>query len=57
MAKDVVEICPQARELFDHASSILGYNLLEKCIQGPQSDLDRTVSTIRCIFDHLSLIS
>lgn len=41
---------PKAKELFDKASGILGYDLLEKCKSGPKDVLDSTVrekSTLR----------
>ena len=34
---------PKAKELFDTASGILGYDLLEKCKTGPKNVLDSTV--------------
>lgn len=33
---------PKARELFDIANHILGYDLLKMCLKGPQNVLDRT---------------
>lgn len=35
---------PKAKELFDKASGILGYDLLDKCQNGPKDALDSTVS-------------
>merc|ERR1719389_790541 len=35
MCKDVVETVPKAAELFEKASLILGYDLLDCCINGP----------------------
>ena len=34
---------PQAKELFAKASDILGYDLLDKCKNGPKNLLDSTV--------------
>jgi [acyl-carrier-protein] S-malonyltransferase len=34
---------PSARELFDRASSVLGYDLLKLCAEGPAEKLDTTV--------------
>ena len=34
MAKDVCAEVPAAKELFDRASSILGYDLLQVCVEG-----------------------
>lgn len=35
---------PKAKEMFDKASDILGYDLLDKCENGPKGVLDSTVS-------------
>lgn len=35
---------PKAKEMFDKASDILGYDLLDKCENGPKDVLDSTVS-------------
>lgn len=32
--QDVVATVPKARELFDQASQILGYDLLQVCVEG-----------------------
>ncbi|KAK9862105.1 hypothetical protein WJX84_002827 [Apatococcus fuscideae] len=42
MAKDVVAEVPKAKELFEHASDILGYDLLKVCTEGPKEQLDLT---------------
>ena len=34
MAANLVNEVPKAKELFDKASSILGYDLLSKCVNG-----------------------
>ena len=34
MAKDVVAEVPAAKDLFDRASDILGYDLLQVCVEG-----------------------
>ena len=41
---------PQAKALFDSASSILGYDLLDKCVNGPKEELDSTVIAQTAIF-------
>ena len=33
---------PNVREMFEIASNILGYNLLEICLNGPKKELDKT---------------
>ena len=42
MGKAVVEACPRAKELFDEASSILGYDLSALCFEGPAEKLRTT---------------
>eukprot|EP00745_Piridium_sociabile_P043196 TRINITY_DN87926_c0_g1_i1.p1 TRINITY_DN87926_c0_g1~~TRINITY_DN87926_c0_g1_i1.p1 ORF type:complete len:214 (+),score=14.24 TRINITY_DN87926_c0_g1_i1:94-735(+) len=42
MAVESAERVPAAKELFDIASEILNYDLLELCRSGPKSELDRT---------------
>ena len=42
MCKDVTEEVPAAKELFDKASEILGYDLLDVCVNGPKEKLDAT---------------
>ncbi|CAG5124881.1 unnamed protein product [Candidula unifasciata] len=34
---------PGVRDMYEEASSILGYNLLNLCLRGPKSELDKTV--------------
>lgn len=50
MCKELVEDCPAAKELFDKASEILGYDLLDKCINGPKEELDSTAISQPAIF-------
>lgn len=33
---------PNVKDMYDQASSILGYNLLTACLNGPKETLDRT---------------
>lgn len=42
MGRWLVENYPSARAVFDRAGSVLGYDLLELCLNGPQSQLDAT---------------
>jgi [acyl-carrier-protein] S-malonyltransferase len=42
MGRTIVESSPRARELFDRAGEILGYDLAKICFEGPQEQLDRT---------------
>jgi [acyl-carrier-protein] S-malonyltransferase len=50
MCADVVKDVPRASELFDKASEILGYDLLEVCTNGPKEKLDSTVISQPAIF-------
>lgn len=42
MGKDLMKF-PIARDLFDAASDLLGYNLRDICFNGPKEELDKTV--------------
>ena len=42
MAAGLCESLPAARELFNDASVLLGYDLLEVCARGPRERLDST---------------
>jgi [acyl-carrier-protein] S-malonyltransferase len=50
MAVELVETVPKAKELFDKASSILGYDLLSVCKDGPKEKLDSTAVSQPAIF-------
>ena len=50
MCGDVVKDVPKAKELFDEASEILGYDLLQVCTEGPKEKLDSTVVSQPAIF-------
>ncbi|CAM9170527.1 unnamed protein product [Hapterophycus canaliculatus] len=50
MAAEVCDEVPKAKELFDKASTILGYDLLEKCKTGPKNVLDSTEVSQPAIF-------
>lgn len=42
MGKRMLKV-PIVQDLFDHASEILGYDLLKLCLYGPKEELDKTV--------------
>lgn len=47
------ELCkevPAAKSLFDEASEVLGYDLLQKCVEGPKEVLDSTEVSQPAIF-------
>ncbi len=46
MANKICDEVPKAKQLFDEASDILGYDLLKKCKEGPKDELDSTVREI-----------
>lgn len=50
MCADVVKTVPSAQALFDEASEILGYDLLQVCTEGPKEKLDSTVVSQPAIF-------
>lgn len=45
MAKEFIENFPESREVFDSAGSVLGYNLLKLCLEGPADKLNLTENT------------
>jgi len=42
MGWETANLVPAAKDLYSKASEILGYDLLQKCKEGPLEDLDRT---------------
>jgi [acyl-carrier-protein] S-malonyltransferase len=50
MGRQIAEKYPRARELFDRASAILGYDLAKKCFEGPQDELNTTQISQPAIF-------
>lgn len=50
MAGALCEQVPAAKDLFDKASAILGYDLLTKCVNGPKEELDKTDVAQTAIF-------
>jgi [acyl-carrier-protein] S-malonyltransferase len=49
MGSQLVKEFPSTQRFYDHASDILGYDLLDICIHGPKDRLDSTV-----LFPHAS---
>ncbi|KXZ48432.1 hypothetical protein GPECTOR_28g842 [Gonium pectorale] len=49
MAKDLVSV-PAAKELFDKAADILGYDLYKLCVEGPKDKLDSTAISQPAIY-------
>jgi [acyl-carrier-protein] S-malonyltransferase len=50
MAKSLCDSLPAARQLFDEAAAILGYDLLDVCANGPVERLNATVVSQPAIF-------
>ncbi len=50
MGASLAETLPQARELFDRAAEILGYDLLRLCAEGPAEKLNSTVHSQPALF-------
>jgi [acyl-carrier-protein] S-malonyltransferase len=50
MGRELYDTLPAARELYDRAERILGYNLAELCFEGPSEELDSTVYSQPGIF-------
>ena len=50
MGRAAAESLPAARELFDRASDILGYDLAKLCFEGPAEELDSTVYSQPALF-------
>jgi [acyl-carrier-protein] S-malonyltransferase len=50
MARDLCAALPQARQLFNEASALLGYDLLDVCIHGPAERLNSTVVSQPALF-------
>jgi len=45
MGRDLYEIYPEARALFDEADGILGFSISRLCFEGPKEELDDTINT------------
>jgi [acyl-carrier-protein] S-malonyltransferase len=50
MGRQLVESTPRAREVFERANAILGYDLLQVCLEGPAEKLDTTVYSQPALF-------
>lgn len=50
MGRQIAEKYPRARELYQRASEILGYDLAKKCFEGPAAELDTTEISQPAIF-------
>jgi [acyl-carrier-protein] S-malonyltransferase len=50
MGRDWAAATPAAKELFDKASAVLGYDLAQVCFEGPKEKLDSTVYSQPALF-------
>ena len=50
MGRQACEAVPAARELFDRASAVLGYDLAKLCFDGPAEQLNSTVCSQPALF-------
>src|SRR5687768_4552271 len=50
MGRQLVDALPAARELYERANSILGYDLLKLCLEGPAEKRNSTVHSQPAIF-------
>jgi [acyl-carrier-protein] S-malonyltransferase len=50
MGRDLIDAAPRARQRFDDASKILGYDLAQLCFEGPAEKLDSTVYSQPALF-------
>jgi [acyl-carrier-protein] S-malonyltransferase len=50
MSKPIFDEFPGAKDLFDRASAVLGYDLAQLCNEGPAEELDTTVVSQPAIF-------
>src|SRR3954464_10244305 len=50
MGRELCAAVPRARQLFDEAAAVLGYDLLDVCVNGPAERLNATVVSQPAIF-------
>jgi [acyl-carrier-protein] S-malonyltransferase len=50
MGRQLAESLPSARELYDRAADVLGYDLAQLCFEGPAERLDSTVCSQPALF-------
>lgn len=57
MAKDLCEAHPVAREMFQHANDVLGFDIQRVCFEGPLEELTRTSITQPAILIHSAIVA
>ena len=50
MGKHIVQQYPKAKEFFEQANEILGYDLAKLCFEGPADELDSTIYSQPALF-------
>ena len=50
MGRKLVDSTPRAKEIFERAKAVLGYDLLQVCLEGPAEKLDSTVYSQPALF-------
>lgn len=50
MGRQLAETHPSARRLYDEASAVLGYDLAQRCFEGPAEELDSTIYSQPALF-------
>lgn len=57
MGKDLYDNIPEAKELFQKADDILGFELSKICFEGPEEELKQTKNTQPAIFLHSYILT
>lgn len=57
MAKDLYEAHPVAREMFQQANAVLGFDIQRVCFEGPLEELTRTSITQPAILIHSAIVA
>jgi len=57
MGKDLYERYPLAKEIYEHAGEILGFDIKEVCFNGPDDQLKQTRITQPAIFVHSCIVN
>jgi len=57
MGKDLCERYPLAKEIYEHAGEILGFDIKEVCFNGPDDQLKQTRITQPAIFVHSCIVN
>lgn len=50
MGRDLLQTLPVAKDLFEEASAILKFDLQKLCVEGPASELNKTIHAQAAVF-------